>query len=357
MKTKAVFLMMLFSLCLILSQSKAQTDTLKVADSSGEIGSFENPVPILMANKQVVRGLQLTLHFNTNLKFNKAIVTERTSTFQVNANADNESGILHLIITSLEGTWIDSGSGEIVNLNFDVKPDAVPGDYLLNLTYALGSDPFYEPITFEKVDGYFTVSGGVIPVELSAFYANYDRQNKLVRLTWTTLSEKDNYGFEVQRAIGSGNFSTIGFVPGQGTTSEPHFYKFEDKDVSASSINYRLKQIDISGNFQFSDVRSVRIESPVSFALEQNYPNPFSITNPHTTIGFQLPIESEIDVAIFNLLGRKVKTLISSKNSPGYHKINWDATDEWGRLVAPGIYFYRVKTPQFSKMRKLLILK
>ncbi len=89
---------------------------------------------------------------------------------------------------------------------------------------------------------------------------------------------------------------------------------------------------------------------PHEFVLHQNYPNPF---NPTTTISYQLPKQSNVELSIYNLLGQKVATLVSKKQPAGSHKVEWDATG-----FASGVYFYRLETDKdFVKTRKLVLLK
>ncbi len=359
MKTKYFILAVLIFSFVFANSAMTQNDTLQVVSSTGEIGSVENIVPITMVNTTIVRGLELTLHYDTNLKFNRVDLTDRTVDFQAYNKADNQTGILHVLLSSSSGGWIDAGDGEILQVIFDVNPNAIPGNYLLNLSDALASDPFYEPITFYEVDGFFTIEGGVIPVQLASFNADYDGQKQIVELKWSTLSEKDNYGFEIQRAEGNSDFVKIGFVTGHGNSTTPQFYTFIDQDVSLTNYQYRLKQIDISGSFQFSPIVSVQIGAPKSFALEQNYPNPFAISSgsAQTFIRFQLPEETKVEIKIFDILGREVQRLLSEKKPAGTHRAIWDGTDRYGKPVSAGVYFYQMTTPNFTDMKKLLILE
>jgi hypothetical protein len=88
--------------------------------------------------------------------------------------------------------------------------------------------------------------------------------------------------------------------------------------------------------------------------LKPNYPNPF---NPVTRIDFDLPRSSQVDVSVFNLLGRKVINLLSGPIEAGLHSVEWDGTDPTGRRVASGVYFYRLTTPTLSETRKMVLLK
>ncbi len=96
------------------------------------------------------------------------------------------------------------------------------------------------------------------------------------------------------------------------------------------------------------------LELPNDYRLLQNYPNPF---NPSTTIEYRLPVRSEVELSIYNILGQRVKTLVSGPQSAGDHTVVWNATSDSGRRVATGIYFYRLKTPGFVQTKKMLLMK
>ena len=93
---------------------------------------------------------------------------------------------------------------------------------------------------------------------------------------------------------------------------------------------------------------------PDRFALEQNYPNPF---NPTTVIEFSLPSRSEIELNVYDILGRKVRTLATGSYEAGTHSITWDALDGSGKKVASGVYFYLLKTGNRHEARKMILLK
>ncbi|MEA2031042.1 MAG: C25 family cysteine peptidase, partial [candidate division Zixibacteria bacterium] len=93
---------------------------------------------------------------------------------------------------------------------------------------------------------------------------------------------------------------------------------------------------------------------PASFILNQNYPNPF---NPSTSIEFQLPATATVKLSIFNVLGEQVATLAEGKMSAGSHTIIWDATDKFGSKIGSGVYFYRLTANEFTRTRKMLLLR
>ncbi|MDX1372190.1 MAG: M28 family peptidase, partial [Nitrososphaeraceae archaeon] len=143
-----------------------------------------------------------------------------------------------------------------------------------------------------------SVVTGVIPVELIAFNANNSPNG--IELNWITASELNNNGFEIQRSIDNQNFVTVGFVNGQGTTTETHYYSFVDFNnfTNNTTLYYRLKQIDFDGSYTYSHIVSVESISPIEFALDQNYPNPF---NPTTTIKYSIANDQLVKLNIYDV--------------------------------------------------------
>ena len=93
---------------------------------------------------------------------------------------------------------------------------------------------------------------------------------------------------------------------------------------------------------------------PRVFTAEQNYPNPFNST---TTIEYNLPQEAGVYVSVYDIFGRRVRTLVNGSGSPGYHVVSWDGRNEAGKLVASGVYFYQVVADDFFAVRKMRLLK
>lgn len=144
----------------------------------------------------------------------------------------------------------------------------------------------------------YTAIGGIIPVELISFNAEVGKNG--VTLNWETASETNNMGFEVERMV-SNTWSKIGFIKGNGTTTEYHTYSFNDRPNTSGTVSYRIKQVDYDGSSSYSKVVNVDFESvPKEFSLSQNYPNPF---NPSTMIKFALPFDSKVTVTVYNITG------------------------------------------------------
>ena len=142
----------------------------------------------------------------------------------------------------------------------------------------------------------------------------------------------------------------------QSYVSIPVEFIGDERDVANISIN--------NSNIAGSDGRLVNLIErttsstiqilPVEFALHQNFPNPF---NPITEIQFDLPDESKVSLNIYNLMGQKIRTLVSSTYSPGFHSITWDGTNEFGEMVSSGMYFYSIQINSFQATKKMLFLK
>ena len=191
-----------------------------------------------------------------------------------------------------------------------------------------------------------------LPVELSSFSASVAGSN--VKLRWETATEVNNYGFEVERKVGSlqstvGNYEKVGFVNGNGNSNSPKNYSFEDKNVSAGKYSYRLKQIDNDGQFEYSKSIEVEFGTPKKFELSQNYPNPF---NPTTTIRFDIPEPSNVKLTLFNILGQEIKTLVNEFKESGIHTLNFDASD-----LNSGMYIYKLEAGSFTQTRKMTLVK
>ncbi len=236
------------------------------------------------------------------------------------------------------GTTIDVGGGA------DVCADALT----VNGTYTGGG----------------AFCGGALPVELVSFSANLSSES--VILNWQTATEVNSYGFEIQRQnVGNGyahstatDWQIIGFVEGHGNSNSPKDYSFIDTDISvagqnpqmgANGRNYRLKQIDIDGGFEYSDVVSVELEISKEFKLVQNFPNPF---NPSTSINYSIPKNSFVTLKVYNTIGEEVAELINQNIEAGMHAAQFNASD-----LPTGAYFYRITAGNYSETKKMLLIR
>ena len=93
---------------------------------------------------------------------------------------------------------------------------------------------------------------------------------------------------------------------------------------------------------------------PSELHLYQNHPNPF---NPETSIRFSLPIQQDVSLAIYDMIGRKVRMMTLKSAEPGHHVIRWNGKNQNGAFASAGVYFYQLYTPSFSMTKKMILLK
>jgi len=196
-----------------------------------------------------------------------------------------------------------------------------------------------------------------IPVELTSFTAELD--GNTVQLNWSTYTEKNNLGFEIERSVISNDvrnliWMKIGFVDGKGTTTEPQNYYFNHKELKTGAYLYRLKQIDFNGTFQYSKEVKVEIISPNEFVLEQNYPNPF---NPSTKISWQSPVSGHQTLKIFDVLGNEVATLFDEYREAGRYEVEFNVAQVSRPEISSGLYLYKMTIGNFSAIRKMMLIK
>lgn len=195
-------------------------------------------------------------------------------------------------------------------------------------------------------------SSTFVPAELISFTASII--DSKVNLKWTTASETNNFGFDIEISNNNQTFEKIAFVPGFGTTAEKHTYTYEINGSLLSPTYLRLKQIDFDGTFEYSPVIETDAQTPSEFYLMQNYPNPFNST---TNIGFQIAnfpkgTSGFVTLKVYDVLGREVTTLVSEEKPAGSYKVYFNGNDLTG-----GVYFYELQTENFSSIKKMILLK
>ena len=200
---------------------------------------------------------------------------------------------------------------------------------------------------------------GIVPVELLSFSSSVIEND--VTLTWTTATETNNQGFEVQRkqvsspqsSVGNNEWNILGFINGSGTTTEPQLYFFVDENLSAEKYHYRLKQIDFDGTFEYSNTIEVEINSPTKFSLEQNYPNPF---NPSTNIQYAIGSRQFVALKVFDVLGKEITTLVNEEKPAGSYEVEFNPESSI-KNPATGVYFYQLKAGDYIETKKMILMK
>lgn len=197
---------------------------------------------------------------------------------------------------------------------------------------------------------------GGLPVELTSF--NADVVPAGVLLGWETASETNNYGFYLQRRNG-GIWSDLAFIPGKGTTPGKTSYSWLDdlKPQKGDTNFYRLKQVDLSGEFSYSNEVTVGF-SPYTLELDQNYPNPFTLNGDEggnrTQIRFRLPEDGHGSLRVFDTRGRLVEELFNGYLGAGEHSFPFPSP---GISPASGVYFYELRFNGSVKQGKMLLLR
>jgi hypothetical protein len=246
----------------------------------------------------------------------------------------------------------------VAKVTFKIKDNTVTTDLSVRVaTYIVtvfsthnnddGSGGFLSP----TLNAVTNLTGVSLPVQISSFAAAMDYRN--ARLSWSTATETNNHGFEVERRAvgGNGAWAKVGFVPGAGTSTSPREYSYVDANLPPGRYAYQLKQVDTDGKYSYSG--SVEIEVGVAareFALTDAFPNPF---NPATTIEFSVPNDGHATLKVFNVLGQEVATLFNGIATAGrFNQARFDASN-----LPTGLYFSRLEFDGKSMMKKMMLTK
>ncbi|MCX6160855.1 MAG: T9SS type A sorting domain-containing protein, partial [Ignavibacteriae bacterium] len=308
-----------------------------------------------VANSYGVRAVKLLAPPPATItSFSPATIPGGYASFDLTVNGTSSSG----------SGFFDPGAGFANRLTAGITGGVVvtsvtyvnPTQVILNLNTTNIINPTGN-ITITNPDGQFTTyNNAPLPVNLSSF--NYTVIVRNVNLKWITSQETNNAGFEVQRAVFGSEylvFSKMAFVSGNGNTNSPTTYNFTDMNLNAGKYQYRLKQIDNNGNFEYHTLNGiVEIGIPKKFDLSQNYPNPF---NPSTKIDYLLPVNSYVTVKVFDVSGRLVESLVNQNQKAGYYTVSFNAS-----FLSSGMYFYSISAKgennnNFSSVKKLVVLK
>ncbi|MBE2279874.1 MAG: proprotein convertase P-domain-containing protein [Ignavibacteriaceae bacterium] len=197
-----------------------------------------------------------------------------------------------------------------------------------------------------------------VPVELQNF--SIQTNGSGVTLSWETVSETNNAGFEIQRRKENGEFVKAGFVQGAGTTTEIRKYYFSEKNLSPGVYYYRLKQTDFDGTSVYSQEIEINVDVPVNFLVSQNYPNPVSLTENSimsSRVNFSLPSNAFVTISIYDALGSLIKSPVNSFFEAGAFEVDLELSN-----FASGSYFYRVEARTetgeiYFSTKKLTVVK
>jgi len=284
-------------------------------------------------------------------------------------NVAGRFGIMSLVDTL--SVWDSRSPNELTQafpLEFPTPQDTIywefaytaPDSVVIDTLYSCGLSLVYDHIP-DALDRWnygpkfpITVIENIVPVELVSFSANTYENSVL--LSWKTSTETNNQGFQIEKRKTKDDrgeeWERIGFVNGNGTTTHPQAYTFNDAYLVSGKYQYRLKQIDFDGTYSYSNIVEIEILNPNKFKLEQNFPNPF---NPTTTISYQIPLSGNVSLKIYDVLGNEVITLVNEFKQAGSYDVTFDAAKK--SLNASSVYFYELKAGNFIQTRKMILLK
>jgi hypothetical protein len=279
-----------------------------------------------------------------NISANSLILkTASTRTLVVGMDA----GVFYTINEGVN--WVSNNAGlpnvEVYDLKYHI---AASGGILMAATHGRGC---------------WTLADDPLPVILAFF--SYSVNDNSVTLRWATQQEINNSGFDIERKKSdesNNDYFKIGTVKGNGTTNETKYYSFADENLSVGKYNYRLKQYDFNGNFEYHNLSGdVKVNPPETYQLFQNFPNPF---NPVTNIKFNIPNSTviarseatwqsqSVSLKIYDITGREIQTLVNEQLIPGTYEVTFDGTN-----LASGIYLYVLKAGDFTDAKRMMLLK
>ena len=263
-------------------------------------------------------------------------------------NADTTDDGLNIIYGNVQGPNV-----------YDLYNNTLDPIYAQNNDWGVYDSTLIEDHIFHNVDDStlglvtFMPFSNSIPVELTSFRASVVDGN--VVLNWITATELNNLGFEIQKgdhtstSLSVTEWESIGFVNGNGTSTETHSYSFADNNPVAGKSYYRLKQVDFDGSFEYSNVIEVDVVLPIEFSLEQNYPNPF---NPATSIRYAINSKQKVHLLVYNVLGKEIATLVNEAKPAGNYEVSFDASK-----LSSGVYFYQLQAGSFVETKKMILIR
>jgi len=330
------------------------------------ISMYDNYLPLFESRKVINSAFTVGIFGqNTGLDYTLNIQLAKLASIP----ADWDNLVLHLVLTESHIPFNWQGQTEVSFVERLMAPDELGtavdlmNNSSLTVDLSFAVDPSWvleecELVAFiQNLNNKEILQGSKVkltelaplPVELTSFTASTSKDG--VVLNWSTASETNNHGFEIERSNNGQDFFRVGFVKGMGTSTETNNYAFVDKiEYSGErTFYYRLRQVDFNGTSEYSEIISVELDIPLDFALTQNYPNPF---NPTTKITFAVPEKNLVTIKVYDLTGQEVATLVNEVKDVGTYDISFDASG-----LSSGVYLYQMRAGNFSSVKKMSVLK
>jgi hypothetical protein len=301
---------------------------------------------------------------------------------------DNDS----LIFTLLNGISISSDVGETWTeipeppITSYIRLNLATNDYLyvshgcqICRTADLGQ-------TWEDITGILDDVGFASPYSCSTVLAMARHEDQLIiSMYWGggkgKLFVSDDYGtswtvlneFPVDHSVNAIASKNNVLYVGTGSTLSGVYYTTDlttwiDFSTGLESYDYSVSQLVATDEYLYKTggtINSYQILLPeldthweraqfAEFALSQNYPNPF---NPTTTLKYDLPEDAMVNITIYDMMGRVVKTMVNTQQNAGYKSIQWNATNNAGQQISAGLYLYTIEAGDFRQTKKMILLK
>jgi hypothetical protein len=216
--------------------------------------------------------------------------------------------------------------------------DSTPGEDLI------------PPILYE-VNGRTTLPTDFTDINLSGF------KNELTNINGSVFCgflENDEWPTN----IGINNYTAQNYSFVKGLSSDGQWYSLNQLSVSGTSGNVSLKgwNVMIRADFLYdlqSGVKEITEERP-GYSLSQNYPNPF---NPETRIEYTIIKQNFVKLAVYDLLGRKIRDLVTENQNPGKYMVTWNGESNSGQKVSSGVYIYKLESGDYTQIKKLNLIK
>lgn len=272
-------------------------------------------------------------------------------------------------------TWLDSRNGtKFSNMTWDNVAKKLSFDLTTTAHNLQAMVPFNSadgtliqvtengvPITFttQIVKG---ISYGFFPATSKTYVAIYNstplpvtllnftvtKQDDNAQLNWSTSSEENNKGFEIQRSTDQSNWTVLNFIAGAGNSQTEKDYQYLDQNLPAGTYYYRLRQVDYDGNSSFSKVVPVTFDGGLVLDLKQNHPNPF---NSYTSISMVIPQAGRVQLMLYDQMGRPIQQLMDEEKMPGTYTVIVNKNG-----LSSGIYYYKMNALGQVIVKKMTIL-
>jgi len=198
---------------------------------------------------------------------------------------------------------------------------------------------------------------GSLSVSLSMF-SSMELEDGRVSVRWRTESEENCLRWDVERSNDpNSTYETLGSVPGQGSTTQPTDYRYDDEsELAPGKYYYRLCQMDLDGGKRYFGPVSLdyKWRVPAGAGIAGVRPNPFSQI---TTINYQITQSGPVSLKVYNVYGQLVRSLGSGQRPAGYHRARWDGRNDRGRSVSAGVYVVRLEGEGFSGSVRVAVVR